>query len=110
MPVVLLATCRELPAGDEDAALLDAALAGCGVDGRWTVWNDPAVDWSAGLVVLRSTWDYTVDRSAFLKWLDALPRVLNGPAVVHWNTDKSYLAELATAGVPIVDTHFAAPG
>jgi glutathione synthase/RimK-type ligase-like ATP-grasp enzyme len=110
MPVVLLATCEELPAGDEDAQLLGDALAGCGVDGRWAVWNDPSVDWSAGLVVLRSTWDYTYDRAAFLGWIDALPRVLNGPEVVRWNTDKVYLADLVAAGVPTVDTAFAAPG
>jgi hypothetical protein len=110
MPVVLLATCAELPAGDEDAHLLDAALAEQGIDGRWAVWNDVTVDWSAGLVVLRSTWDYTGDRVAFLNWLDALPRVVNAPEVVHWNTDKTYLADLEAAGVPTVDTSFAAPG
>jgi hypothetical protein len=110
MSVVLLATCEELPAGDEDAELLDRSLADCGVEGRWAVWNDASVDWSAGLVVLRSTWDYTADRAAFLAWVDALPRVLNAPDVVHWNTDKTYLADLATAGVPIVATAFAAPG
>jgi hypothetical protein len=109
MPVVLLATCGELPAGDEDADLLVAALADRRVDARWAVWDDPCVDWSAGLVVLRSTWDYTANLAAFLSWVDALPRVLNPAAVVHWNTDKVYLAELAAAGVPTVDTRFAAP-
>ena len=110
MPAALLATCAELPAGDEDAGLLDAALAAQGIESRWVVWNDVGVDWSAGLVVLRSTWDYPADRAAFLNWLDALPRVLNAPDVVHWNTDKVYLAELDAAGVPTVDTSFAAPG
>jgi hypothetical protein len=110
MPLVLLATCGELPAGDEDAELLVPALADHGVHARWAVWDDPSVDWSAGLVVVRSTWDYTAARTAFLAWVDALPRVLNPAPVVHWNTDKVYLGELAAAGVPTVDTMFAAPG
>jgi len=110
MPPVLLATCAELPDGDEDAELLDAALARLGVDGRWCAWTDPDVDWDTGLVVLRSTWDYTVDRAAYLEWVSALPRVANGPDVVVWNTDKVYLRDLAAAGVPTVATTFAAPG
>lgn len=110
MPAVLLATCAELPDGDEDGVLLLQALAAHGVSARWAVWTDPAVDWSAGLVVLRSTWDYTHDRAAFLRWVDALPRVANGAQVVHWNTDKVYLADLAAAGVPTVATGLARPG
>ncbi len=34
----------------------------------------------------------------------------NGPDVLAWNTDKTYLRELATAGVPVVPTMFLAPG
>lgn len=110
MATVLLATCAELPEADEDAAVLEAALARCGADARWVVWTDPAVDWSAGLVVLRSTWDYTADVAAFLDWVDGLPQVANHAPVVAWNTDKLYLRDLAEAGVPTVPTAFAAPG
>jgi glutathione synthase/RimK-type ligase-like ATP-grasp enzyme len=110
MPAVLLATCAELPDGDEDGAVLLNALAAHGVSARWAVWTDVAVDWSAGLVVLRSTWDYTHDRAAFLRWVDALPAVANDADVVRWNTDKVYLADLAAAGVPTVATSLARPG
>jgi hypothetical protein len=110
VPKVLLATCAALPSGDEDADVLVAALAGLGVDARWSVWTDPAVDWSSGLVVLRSTWDYTADRDAFLAWVGGLSRVANEAAVVRWNSDKVYLRDLAAAGVPTVPTNFAAPG
>jgi hypothetical protein len=110
MPVVLLATCAELPSGDEDGAVLIEALTACGVSARWAVWTDPDVDWSAGLVVLRSTWDYTHDRAAFLRWVDGLPRVANDAQVVRWNTDKVYLADLEAAGVPTVGTTVARPG
>ncbi|MDT4916271.1 MAG: hypothetical protein QOI15_697 [Pseudonocardiales bacterium] len=110
MPAVLLATCDELPDGDEDGALLLDALTARGVSARWIAWTDPDVDWSAALVVLRSTWDYTVDRDRYLTWVAGLPRVLNEAAVVRWNTDKVYLDDLASAGVPTVPTALAAPG
>jgi glutathione synthase/RimK-type ligase-like ATP-grasp enzyme len=110
MPSVLLATCAELPDGDEDGAVLYQALADRGVSARWAAWTDRSIDWAAALVVLRSTWDYTADRAAFLAWVTALPRVANDAAVVRWNTDKIYLADLTTVGVPIVPTAFARPG
>jgi hypothetical protein len=110
MTLVLLATCAALPDGDEDGELLVRRLVERGVDARWAVWTDPDVDWDAGLVVLRSTWDYTADRDAFLAWVSSVPRVVNGPEVVRWNSDKLYLRDLAAAGVPTVATSFAAPG
>jgi hypothetical protein len=110
MPIVLLATCTELPDGDEDGAILLDVLAAHGVSARWAAWTDPDVDWRVGLVVLRSTWDYTHDRDAFLRWVSSLPRVANDAAVVRWNTDKVYLDDLAVAGVPTVPTAVVRPG
>jgi glutathione synthase/RimK-type ligase-like ATP-grasp enzyme len=76
------------------------------------VWDDPGVDWGAfDLVVVRSTWDYAEQRSAFLAWVSSLGRVLNPPAVLEWSTDKRrYLSDLAAAGVPVVPTAFVDPG
>jgi glutathione synthase/RimK-type ligase-like ATP-grasp enzyme len=107
---ILLATCAQLPNGDEDAALLLAALDDAGVPARWAVWDDPAVDWSEGLTVLRSTWDYTHDRARFLAWVRSLPRVANEAELVEWSTDKTYLADLAAGGVPTVPTEVVRPG
>jgi hypothetical protein len=107
---VLLATCADLPDGDEDAEILLAALRTAGVEARWAVWTDRAVDWSTGPTVLRSTWDYTHDRNRFLDWVRSLPRVFNPAPVVEWSTDKTYLADLAAAGVPTVKTAVARPG
>ena len=77
-----------------------AELEARGIRAVSAVWDDPAVDWDAfELVVLRSTWDYAERRDEFLAWVGRLPRVLNEPAVVRWNTDKRYLADLAAAGV-----------
>ncbi len=110
MRSVLLATCSDLPEGDEDAQLLVAALARCDVDARWVIWTDPQVGWNDALVVLRSTWDYTGARERFLAWVAGVDRVANGADVVAWNTDKVYLRDLRDAGVPVVPTSFADPG
>ena len=75
------------------------------------VWTDPAVDWDAfALVVVRSTWDYITRRDAFLTWAHGVPRLANSAAVLEWNTDKRYLAELAAVGLPVVPTTFVEPG
>lgn len=110
MRPVLLATCAQLPDGDEDAPLLDRALRRKGLDARWVAWTDEAAAWDDAVVVLRSTWDYTGTRQSFLDWVQRLPAVHNGADVVVWNSDKTYLRDLRDAGVPIVPTAFVAPG
>jgi hypothetical protein len=110
-PRVALATCSGLPDLYEDDQSVLGPLAAAGVDVDLAVWDDPAVDWSAyDLVVVRSTWDYTLRREEFLTWARAVPRLRNPIDVLTWNTDKRYLAELAAAGVPVVPTGFVAPG
>jgi glutathione synthase/RimK-type ligase-like ATP-grasp enzyme len=111
MRMIALATCAEVPELDEDGPALVAALRERGVEPVAAVWDDPAVEWSRfELVVLRSTWDYAERRDEFLAWIGRLPRVVNPPAVVRWNSDKAYLGELAAAGVPVVPTTFIEPG
>jgi len=105
-----LATCAALPSGDEDGDPLVAALAARGVSARWQVWTDPGASWEDDLVVVRSTWDYTRDRDAFLSWANAVPRLENPAEVIAWNSDKSYLRDLADAQVPVVPTTFVPPG
>jgi glutathione synthase/RimK-type ligase-like ATP-grasp enzyme len=101
--LIALATCAALPGGDPDDAHLTAVLP----EARFVVWDDESVDWSAfDLVVIRSTWDYQQRRDEFLAWVRSVPRIVNPPAVVEWNTDKRYLAELPGA----VPTAFLAPG
>ncbi len=102
---VLLATSGDLPDGEPGAPALDAALADRGIEARWAVWDDPAVDWaSADLVAVRSTWDYTVRPVEFLDWARSLDqsRLLNGADVFAWNHDKRYLLDLHH--VPTVPT------
>jgi hypothetical protein len=95
---------------DDDDAGLVPALAERGVVARPAVWDDPTVDWSAfELTVLRSTWDFPHRREEFLTWARSVPRLVNSPGAVRWNTDKHYLADLAQQGIPVVPTDWLEP-
>ncbi len=108
---IALATFRDLPDLEDDAALLLDALRGAGVEPQVAVWDDPSVDWeSFPLVLIRSTWDYMERREEFLAWTRRCPRTANPAEVVAWNTDKHYLADLDALGVPVVPTAFVEPG
>ncbi|GLZ28776.1 ATP-grasp domain-containing protein [Lentzea sp. NBRC 105346] len=104
---VAFAACAALPHGDgdDDAAL--TALSDLGIAAEWAVWGDPV---AADLVVLRATWDYTERLPEFLDWCASVPRLVNSPEVVKWNTDKSYLVSLLDLGVPVVPTTVVEPG
>jgi glutathione synthase/RimK-type ligase-like ATP-grasp enzyme len=107
---IALATCAALPQLDPDEQLLLEPLRALGVDTQPAVWDDATVDWASfDLVVVRSTWDYTARRDEFLAWAQSVPRIVNPAAVLRWNTDKHYLQDLASAGVPVVPTHWLEP-
>ena len=56
-------------------------------------------------VVVRWPWDYTHKRDEFVEWAESVgDRLHNRPAVLRWNSEKSYLADLQAAGLPVVDT------
>ncbi|WP_121257832.1 ATP-grasp domain-containing protein [Nocardioides ferulae] len=103
---LLLATCRHWAAGEPGHAVLDAALERRGIVSRWAVWDDPFVDWSsARMVAVRSTWDYDARLADFLGWAGSVgPGLLHGVEAFRWNTDKSYLLDLARTGLPVVPT------
>lgn len=103
-------TCADLPDLEpEDRPLLEA-LRARGAEPEVAVWNDPAVDWSQfDLAVLRSTWDYTDNYAQFLDWASAVPRLVNPPNVVRWNSDKHYLQRLADHGLEVVKTTWLEP-
>lgn len=108
---VLLATCAEVPDGDDDEQAAIDVLRADGIDAQPSVWDDPDVDWAAAdLVVVRSTWDYTLRREEFLYWARSVRRLANPAAVLAWNTDKTYLRQLADAGLPVVPTSWFQPG
>lgn len=110
---IALATCAALPTLDPAESPVLAALVGRGIQAEAAVWDDPTVDWSSyDLVVIRSTWDYAQRRTEFVEWaeqVDAVTTLANPAAVVRWNTDKHYLAQLEASGVPIVPTMWLEP-
>ncbi len=101
-----------MPAGFDDDLLLEAELRRCGAQAARLPWDDPEVAWPGfDAVVIRSTWDYSRRREEFLAWAEAIgERLHNPPRLVRWNSDKRYLADLAAAGIPAVETTFIAPG
>ncbi len=105
-----VATCKVLPEPDPDAALLAEALADHGIRYQMLAWDDPCVDWSqCKLVLVRSTWNYILNRRAFVDWghrVEAVTTLLNSADTIEWNTHKRYLAKLEQLGVATVPTEF----
>jgi O-ureido-D-serine cyclo-ligase len=113
MPHIALVSARAARKLDEDLPPLQRALESCGARVTIARWDDPKLDWSTfDLALLRSTWDYARRLPEFLDWVHRAAlctRLLNPLAVVRWNTDKHYLAELERAGVPVVPSTFVEP-
>jgi glutathione synthase/RimK-type ligase-like ATP-grasp enzyme len=108
---VALATCSDVPDLDDDERLVIPELAALGVQAVPRVWDDPSTRWHEhDMVVIRCTWDYAKRRNDFLRWVESLPRVLNPPPVIAWNTDKLYLRDLVAAGIAVVPTLWVEPG
>lgn len=92
-----------------EEGLLDA-LAERGCDPSIKIWNDPDVDWTdAGTVIVRSVSDYPLQRQAFLEWTKKVPRILNHPDILEWNTHKTYLRSLEKRGLPTIPTAWLEP-
>ncbi|MGB8391492.1 hypothetical protein [Mycobacterium sp.] len=108
-PRIVLAGCPQHVAGDPDDAGLVAALRHRGLHARWLSWDDPGAG-RADLLILRATRDYAQRLGEFLAWTTSVPNLLNAPAVVAWNADRRYLADLADRGVPTVPGQVFAPG
>ena len=108
MTRVTLVTHAAFPDGVEDDHLLAAALLRAGADVRLAVWDDPAVDWSlATVTAIRSTWDYHLHPVAWFLWLataSSRTHLVNSAELVRWNSEKTYLLDLAARGIPIVPT------
>jgi glutathione synthase/RimK-type ligase-like ATP-grasp enzyme len=107
--IVALVTCEALANLNEDDRLLVTALAEIGIASSPAVWSDASIDWTSfDAVVMRTPWDYFERVVEFRAWLDARiaegARLCNAPEILSWNFDKSYLQDLARAGVAIVPT------
>lgn len=94
---------------DESGALADALNArGAQADVRQ--WDDPDVPWGEyDLAVLTTMWDHNERREEFLGWCSSVPRLVNPPNVVRWNSDKHYIEPLSQHGLPIIETTWLEP-
>ncbi|WP_347717602.1 hypothetical protein [Sphingomonas sp.] len=85
-----------------------AALEGAGIEVVARRWTDPAAEDGVDLVLPLTAWGYHARQSEWLSLLDRLETApvatLNPVALLRWNSDKAYLAELSDAGVPTVPT------
>lgn len=108
---VALVTYTHLPDLDVDDQRLFEPLRIRGIDAVAATWDDPTVDWDTfDLVILRSTWDYPRRQDEFLAWTRTVPRLANPATIVEWNTNKSYLQMLSSAGPPVIPTTWLEPG
>ena len=93
-----------------DDQLLQSALARHGITSVRIDWASSDVDWSQfRCAVFRTTWDYFERRHEFTAWLNHIrrqTRLCNDAALIDWNMDKHYLADLEAKGIPIVPSKF----
>lgn len=104
------------PLFTHDDQLAALALRQHGFEVIPVVWGKNATelkDEGIDMLVVRSPWDYAnsaAQRQRFTVWLESLPaaglRLENPLAILLWNLDKHYLADLAACHVPIVETVF----
>jgi len=110
MTQVAFVTCNEWPTITDDDRLAADVLGAHGVRVSAAAWDDPSVSWSSfDAVVIRSTWNYHHEPTAYAAWLRSLASmgcVLWNPAeVVLGNMHKRYLIEWAARGVAVVPSH-----
>jgi glutathione synthase/RimK-type ligase-like ATP-grasp enzyme len=84
-----------------------AALAAGGVEVEPRPWTDVGNLDGIDAVLPLVAWGYHLRFAEWCALLERMgevgaPAMINPPALLRWNSDKSYLAELATAGVPTV--------
>ncbi len=100
-------TMDDLSAFVSDAELSIPPLAALGWRVESVSWRARDADWDAyDLVYIATPWDYQDDPNGFLEVLARIEEsralLVNPLALVRWNLDKRYLAELGERGVAIV--------
>lgn len=108
--MILVATCSEYPHPTPNLEALLQALRALGLEADHRPWKTTPVETfaSADAVLPLCCWDYYNDPDRFLAWVDALEaagaRLLNPPALLRWNFRKTYLLEMAAAGLSVPRT------
>lgn len=105
--IVALASAHPYDTIDADLPLLVDALSQHGVETVIRYWDDPQARWDdVAVTLVRSCWNYIERREAFLAWAERIPHLQNTADILRWNTDKTYLRDLADAGIDVVPTHW----
>jgi glutathione synthase/RimK-type ligase-like ATP-grasp enzyme len=111
---IAFATSEESADLDDGWPYLHDALVSVGMTPSVVFWDDPVIRWdSYDVVVSVFAWGYVTRRAAFLAWVDrvmTLTHLVNPAPVLRWNSDKTYLADLAADGIPTVPTQWVPPG
>jgi glutathione synthase/RimK-type ligase-like ATP-grasp enzyme len=84
-----------------------AALRAGGIAVEQRPWTDPGDLGGFDVVLPLVAWGYHLRFAEWCALLERMaqagvPPMINPPALLRWNSDKAYLAELAAAGVPTV--------
>lgn len=107
-PRIAIATCAGYAELKADDHLLLQALGERSCEVRPIVWDEEKVDWSDfDLCLVRSTWDYHEKHREFLAWtqqVEAAAALRNPAELIAWNSEKTYLRQLAEGGVQTVPT------
>jgi glutathione synthase/RimK-type ligase-like ATP-grasp enzyme len=109
-PRIAIATCAAYEELKADDRLLQEALRERGAEAVSVVWDEAEPAWEDfDLCLVRSTWDYHEKHEQFLAWTQrvAAATQLHNPAeLIAWNSNKTYLQELGSRGVPVVPTYW----
>jgi glutathione synthase/RimK-type ligase-like ATP-grasp enzyme len=108
--MILIATCSDYPHPTPNLEALLNALKAEGVEAAHLPWKTtPLETFAAAEAVLPlCCWDYYDDPQRLPDWIDALEakgaRLLNSPDILRWNFRKTYLLEMAAAGLAVPKT------
>ncbi len=101
---------------DDSWPLIRGAVEEAGMTPEVVAWDAPPgqVDWGRfDLVAAHYVWGYVLARGRFLEWAGHVAdrtRLVNPLPLLRWSSEKTYLADLHRAGVPVVPTVWVPPG
>lgn len=109
MKNIALLTCDKLEefVTDEDP-LSEFIVKDCGWPTEWVSWSQDVKWQNYSHAIVRTTWDYTLQREQFLSTLKKIEdlgvQLLNSYKIIEWNSHKKYLMDLQVKGVQICET------
>jgi len=108
--MILIATCSEYPHPTPNLEALLQAVRAQDRQAAHLPWKTTPLETfaAADAVLPLCCWDYYDDPGRFLDWIEALEamgaRLLNPPDILRWNFRKTYLLEMAAAGLHVPKT------